>query len=67
MKSLGFHYRLTEIQATLAISQLKRINKFLNARDFTFDVSDVSSTISIKSKLLSGDTIKPQNRNIKLL
>jgi len=45
----------------------RRINKFLNARDFTFDVSDVSATISIKSKLLSGDTIKPQNRNIKLL
>jgi dTDP-4-amino-4,6-dideoxygalactose transaminase len=32
MQNLGFHYRLTEIQATLGISQLKRINTFLNKR-----------------------------------
>lgn len=32
MKSLGFHYRMTEIQAVLGISQLKRIHRFLKKR-----------------------------------
>jgi dTDP-4-amino-4,6-dideoxygalactose transaminase len=32
MQFLGFHYRLTEIQAALAISQLRRIKKFINKR-----------------------------------
>ena len=32
MQKLGFHYRLTDIQSSLAISQLKKINKFLNKR-----------------------------------
>lgn len=32
-KYLGFNYRMTDIQAALGISQLKRINKFLNIRN----------------------------------
>tara|TARA_B100000029_G_scaffold515689_1_gene623993 strand:+ start:1592 stop:2764 length:1173 start_codon:yes stop_codon:yes gene_type:complete len=32
MQELGFHYRITEIQCALAISQLKKINKFINKR-----------------------------------
>lgn len=32
MNSLGFHYRMTEIQAALGYSQLKKIGKFLDKR-----------------------------------
>ena len=29
MRELGFHYRMTDIQASLGITQLAKINKFL--------------------------------------
>ena len=32
MDSLGYHYRLTEIQAVLGYSQMKKIDKFMKAR-----------------------------------
>jgi dTDP-4-amino-4,6-dideoxygalactose transaminase len=32
MRDMGYHYRLTDIQCSLAISQLKRINVFLKKR-----------------------------------
>jgi perosamine synthetase len=32
MRELGFNYRLTEIQAVLGISQMKKLNKFINKR-----------------------------------
>jgi dTDP-4-amino-4,6-dideoxygalactose transaminase len=32
MDVLGFHYRITEIQAALGLSQMKRIDKFMNRR-----------------------------------
>ncbi len=32
MQDLGFHYRITDIQCGLAISQLKKINSFLSKR-----------------------------------
>jgi UDP-4-amino-4,6-dideoxy-N-acetyl-beta-L-altrosamine transaminase len=32
MQRLGFHYRLTEIQAALGLSQLKKLSKFINSR-----------------------------------
>ena len=32
MQSLGFHYRLTEIQAALGCSQIKKLNKFMKRR-----------------------------------
>jgi perosamine synthetase len=32
MRHLGFHYRMTEIQASLGISQLSKLNKFIKKR-----------------------------------
>ena len=32
MKEIGYHYRLTDIQSSLGISQLKKINKFISKR-----------------------------------
>ena len=32
MQDIGFHYRITDIQIALALSQLKKINKFLDKR-----------------------------------
>ena len=32
MKSLGFNYRITDIQCALGISQLKKLSKFINKR-----------------------------------
>ena len=29
MQELGYHYRITDIQCALGLSQLKKINKFL--------------------------------------
>ena len=33
MQELGFHYRITDIQCALALSQLKKLNKFISRRN----------------------------------
>ena len=32
MVSIGFNYRITDLQTSLALSQLQRINKFISRR-----------------------------------
>jgi perosamine synthetase len=34
MQELGYHYRITDIQAALALSQLTRVNKFVKKRQY---------------------------------
>lgn len=40
MQILGFHYRLTEIQAVLGISQMKKLKKFISKRQSKAELYD---------------------------
>jgi len=42
MQNLGYHYRLTDIQAALGISQLENLDKFLNKRKNLAKIYDKS-------------------------
>ena len=33
MKELGYHYRITDIQCALAISQMKKLDKFIEEKN----------------------------------
>ena len=55
MIELGFNYRITDIQCALGISQLKRLNSFIEKRQFLVDeynslLSDVEEVITPLSK-----------------
>jgi dTDP-4-amino-4,6-dideoxygalactose transaminase len=59
MKWLGFHYRMTEIQAVLGISQLKRIHKFLKRRrKITNIYLKHFKNLGLVSKFLTNDIIE---------
>ena len=66
MDSLGYHYRLTEIQATLGISQLKKINKFIAKRkrvaayyDKSFKGDDRLTPLQVSDKNISAHHLYP--------
>ena len=48
MQELGYHYRITDIQCALGLSQLKKINKFLTkrknlAKRYDFELKDLKN------------------------
>ena len=45
MQELGYHYRATDIQCALGISQLKKINKFLKREDKLQNITIMNSQI----------------------
>lgn len=66
MQNLGFHYRITDIQAALGLSQMKKINKFMKKRasrakyyDSLLKKELLISPLSVQNKELSGNHIYP--------
>lgn len=66
MQELGFHYRITDIQASLARSQLKRLDSFMAHRkdlvsryDREFENDQLVRPAQIVEKLGSGNHIYP--------
>ncbi len=72
MNFLGFNYRLSDLQASLGISQLKKINKFINKRkklakvyDFHFKNNSLFSIPRIESYCEHSYHIYPLKINFK--
>lgn len=64
MQTLGFHYRLTEIQAALGISQLKKLDRFIAQRrvlaknyDALFKSVDNVRVLQLESRAVSAHHI----------
>lgn len=74
MQEIGFHYRITDIQASLALSQLKKLDKFISKRrklsniyDKAFKNSKYLSPILKDKKNLSSRHIYIVKVNLKKL
>jgi dTDP-4-amino-4,6-dideoxygalactose transaminase len=59
MQRLGYHYRLTEIQAVLGISQMKKLGKFIKSRQNKAKWYD--DMLGQASLLRPAQTVKVQN------
>lgn len=66
ISSLGFHYRMTDIQASLGYSQMKKLKKFLNKRsklakkyDFSFATNTFFRPIQLDSREQSAKHLYP--------
>jgi len=55
MQTLGFHYRITDIQCALAISQLKKLSKFIDKRKLLVE--------KYRSDLRHNNIINPAQNN----
>ena len=74
MQELGFHYRLTEIQAALGLSQIRKITKFMKMRsqianfyDESFKHEELFSTAITKVEGVSANHLYPLIINFEKL
>lgn len=68
MQEIGFNYRITDFQCALAISQMKKLDKFLKKRkilaykyDQYFKSSNKITSLQTETRKLSGHHIYPVN------
>jgi dTDP-4-amino-4,6-dideoxygalactose transaminase len=59
---LGFNYRMTDIHAALGISQLKRLDEFVQRRnDLAKNYDKELETLTVKKQIISDDTISARH------
>ncbi len=61
-QALGFNYRITDIQCALGISQLSRIDRFIERRKFIVDkynkAFELSKSIFVQKEIVESDTAR---------
>lgn len=68
MTTLGYNYRITDIQTALGVSQLKKLNKFVKARQRVFDIykKELASTKEITTPEINDGSV-PSNHLFVIL
>jgi UDP-4-amino-4,6-dideoxy-N-acetyl-beta-L-altrosamine transaminase len=64
MQRLGYHYRLTEFQAVLGISQIKKLNRFISSRQ---NAAEYYDRLFAKSKIVKPAQTDPKKNSARHL
>ena len=67
MQELGYHYRITDIQCALGITQLKKINKFIKKRESISKRYDLAFKNVLNCKILQKNLKKWSSHHLYVL